>query len=321
MTNGFVTKKIGAQMLGETLLEARRKKSISIKALSRHLNIKKEYLEALEAGNFRSLPADIYIRSYLETLASYLELEQENLIGLYQQERGIQKQIKISSSSARKKNYKIPKIIITPRTFYIGLVSLIVLLLFVYLWYEFSGLSRLPKVNVYEPSYDQTIKDNVITLSGQTDPDALLTINDQLIYIDSSGSFKEKIGLQQGINVIKVQATNRLGRKSTIERKIIVEKPKELAKEEKKKTEYKNLELIITIKDRATWVHITTDGEVAYSGVMLPNSRQVFIAKEKIVLSSGKASATQAIFNGKDLGFLDGEGDVIRDKEFMKENN
>lgn len=321
MANNFVTKKISAQTLGEILLEARKRKSVSIKALSRYLNIKREYLEALETGNFKVLPADIYIRGYLESLASYLELNQENLVELYQQERGIQKQIRISSTNEKKKNYKIPKIIITPRTFYIGLVSLIVLLLFFYLWYEFSGLSRPPKINIYEPSYDQTIKDNIITLSGQTDPDALLTINDQLLYIDSFGSFKEKIGLQQGINILKIQATSRLGRKSIIERKIVVEKPKELVKEEKKKTEHKNVELIVTIKDRATWVHITTDGEIAYSGVMLPNSRQLFIAKEKIVLSSGKASATQAIFNGKDLGVLEGEGDVIRDKEFTKENN
>lgn len=324
MKNGFTAKSVGAQTLGEKLREAREKQKISLSELSRSLNIKKSYIESLEAGRYNKLPADVYSKGYLISLAQYLDMDFESLLALYKKERGIEKQIKKSRERKEIKTIR-PSFIITPRTFRLGLVILVVFGLFFYLWYEFSGLSRPPKLYLFEPNSDKTISEETITISGQTDPEATLSINGQVLHIEPSGNFKEKIGLQKGINVLKIQAINRLGKENTLERKIMVEKKAEVAKAERKEEEpggakeVEGLEMIVTVKDKATWLYVKTDEKLAYSGTMLPDSRQRFFAKEKITLSSGKASATYVFFNGRDLGALKAEGDVIRDMEFTKD--
>lgn len=323
MKNGFTTKSVGTKTLSEKLQEARHKAHVSLDKLSRILNIKKSYLEAFESGDYNKLPANVYAKGYLQTLCSSLQLDFNEVFDLYQKERGIKQQIKELKEKTKPKIIKPSSIIISPRTFRIGFVILVVIALFAYLWYEFSGLSRPPKLYLIEPSQDKTITSDTLTITGQTDPEVTLTINSQPIHIDTVGNFSEKIGLQKGLNLLRIQAQNRLGKIATIERKIMVEKLKETAKsrEETPKTEIKlsELEIILTVKERATWIHVETDDKVAYSGTMLPDSRQIFRAKEKIKLSSGKASATYIIFNGKDLGALKSEGDVVRDMEFTKD--
>jgi transcriptional regulator with XRE-family HTH domain len=319
MKNGFTTKSISAQTLAEKLKEAREKHDVSLEKLAHHLNIKKGYLEALETGQYHRLPAEVYASGYLKSLADYFGLNFFSLLKLYRKELGIEAQIK----KKKEKNKKIPapaNFVITPRVFRLAIITLIVLSLFGYLWYEFSGLSRPPKLVVFEPAYDKTISEETIVITGQTDSDATLSINDQFIYIDPQGNFKEKIGLQRGLNIIKIKAKNRLDRENIIERKIVVEMSKEritLPQEREKIID--GLEMIVTIKGEATWLTIKTDDEEAYAGTMLADSRQLFRAKEKITLSTGKASATYIVLNGKDLGPLQAEGDVVRDMEFTRE--
>lgn len=319
MNSGFITKSIGAQTLAEKLKETRERHDISLEKLAHVLNIRKDYLEALEQGQYHKLPAEVYIHGYLKSLADYFDLDFFSLLNLYKKEVSIEAQIK----KKKEKNKKITSptnFVITPRILRLAVIIAIVLSLFGYLWYELSGLSRPPKLVVFEPQSDRTISEETIIIVGQTDSDAILSINDQFIYIDPQGNFKEKIGLQRGLNIIKIKAQNRLGRENIIERKIVVEKPKKrITKPEEQEKVFEGLEMIVTIKGEATWLTVKTDDKEAYTGTMLADSRQVFRAKEKITLSTGKASATYIILNGKDLGALTAQGDVVRDREFTKE--
>ncbi|MEW6408243.1 MAG: RodZ domain-containing protein [Patescibacteria group bacterium] len=318
MRNGFTTKSIGAQTLAEKLKEIRERHDISLEKLARILNIRKDYLEALEQGQYHKLPAEVYIHGYLKSLADYFGLDFFSLLNLYKKEVSIEAQIK----TKKEKNKKITpptNFVITPRILRLAVIIVVVLSLFGYLWYEFSGLSRPPRLIVFEPQSDRTISEETITIVGQTDSDATLSINDQFIYIDPQGRFSEKIGLQKGLNIIKIKAQNRLGRENVIERKIVVEKPKKRVTSPKEQEKvFEGLEMIVTIKSEATWLTVKTDDKEAYAGTMLADSRQVFRAKEKITLSTGKASATYIILNGKDLGALEAEGDVVRDREFTR---
>lgn len=319
MNSGFTTKSIGAQTLSEKLKEMRERRDISLEKLAHILNIRKDYLEALEQGQYHRLPAEVYIRGYLKSLADYFGLDFLSLLNLYKKEVSIEAKIK----TKKEKNKKIThptNFVITPRILRLAIIIIIILSLFGYLWYEFSGLSRPPKLVIFEPQSDRTIPGETIIIVGQTDSDATLSINDQFIYIDPQGRFSEKIGLQNGLNIIKIKARNRLGRENVIERKIVVEKPKKrVTKPEEQEKTFEGLEMIVTIKGEATWLTVKTDGKEAYAGTMLADSRQVFRAKEKITLSTGKASATYIILNGKDLGALEAEGDVVRDREFTRQ--
>lgn len=324
--NGFTTRKIRAQTLGEKLIEARNNSKISLDNLAESLNIRKSYLEALEKGDYENLPADVYVRGYLKHYCEYFGLNYQELLKLYCQERGIEEQLKKAEKKDQKRSFKSTRIVITPRMIRIGLVIVVVFSLFFYIWYQISGLARPPYLNIIDPSQDKTIKDDVITMVGQTDPEASLFINDQPIYIDKDGNFKERIGLQKGVNILKVVARSRLGKESVIERKIIVKKEALAANEIKKNSEENQIKkekeegvkLIVMIENKATWIRIKEDGKIVYSGTMLPDSSQTFEAKKKITLSSGKANTTHVIFNGKDLGLLGKTSEPIREMEFSR---
>jgi cytoskeletal protein RodZ len=340
MTRGFTERKVKTtQMLGEKLEEARKALSLSFDEISKRTTIQKKYLESLEAGRYNELPADVYVTGYLKSYVDCLSLDWGEIYALYKKERGIEEKVKNFTKKKSVAKIRTSPITITPKMIRLSAAGLVVLGVFFYLWYQVSGLSRPPTLALTEPAQDKTVKEDIIIISGQTEEGASLTINSQPIHIDSSGNFRESVGLQRGLNNLRIVSLNRFGRQTLVERKIMVESSS-LAKsdsgteESKVEADTKNseglktaegqnsageLKFKVSIKEKATWVHVEEDGKVAYSGTMLPDSTQTFSAEERITLSSAKANTTYINFNGKDLGQLGETGEVVREMEFTKD--
>lgn len=336
MNSGFTTRKVKTtETLGEKLEEAREEASLSLDQLSKKLNIQKKYLENLESGKYSELPADVYVKGYLKSYADCLGINYGELLKLYDRERGIEE--KINNFQEKKKDifHSVP-IVITPKMLQISAIVLVILGIFFYLWYQVSGLSRSPDLSLNNPIQDKTVTESTITIVGSVELDSSLTINEQPIHVDSDGNFKESIGLQEGVNVLKVTASNRFGKQTTIERRVMYEPTVSLAQDNNEPdmedqevelsadsgenaTLVEGVYLKVSIKERATWVQVEEDNKIVYSGTMLPDSMQEFKAKEKITLSSGKANTTYVNFNGKDLGALGEAGEVIREMNFTED--
>lgn len=337
MNNGFKERKVKSdQALGDKLEEARKDKSLSLSEVAEKINIQKQYLEYLEKGKYSKLPASVYTLGYLRSYAKFLDLDIDKIIKIYKREQGLER---IINSPKKEKNDFLSSfpVIITPKMIQISAIVLVVLGIVFYLWYQVSGLSRPPELEIFDPEQDKTVSEDLVVITGRADLDSVVAINEQPIHIDSQGNFKENISLQKGLNVLTIKASNRFNKNKTIERKIMYEPSEEVAlnnsneaeegseqkkegEEEKDKKEIKDkVYLKITIKEKATWIHVEADNKIVYSGTMLPDSKQEFIAKEKIVLSSGKANTTYVNFNGKELGALGEVGEVIREMIFTKD--
>jgi len=63
------------QTLGATLAKAREEKGISIAKASSDLRLNKDYLRALESGDWSELPGRFYVRGFLRQYADYLEVD------------------------------------------------------------------------------------------------------------------------------------------------------------------------------------------------------------------------------------------------------
>ena len=74
----------------------------------------------------------------------------------------------------------------------------------------------------------------------------------------------------------------------------------------------------IYVAPSPTWLSIEADGNLVYSGVLLPESVQKIEAKEFISVTTGKGNQTYAKINGKDLGTLSDDSGVVRDVKFNK---
>ncbi len=333
MNQEFTIKKVGgADTIGDIFQERRRRDVLSLEDAATKLRIQTKYLKALEQGKYKELPADVYIRGFIKSYAEYLGLDSEAMLKLYKTERNIIENIDKKNNEAgadEVKEFRKFRIVVTPKLAKIALTILIIAGLIFYLWYQISGLSAAPKLLVKEPLSDITIAEDSIIIIGETKAGADVTINGQNVYVDAEGNFKESVALQEGLNNLRIVSSNRLNKENIVERKIMVERAEEVAvisdtdedsgEDEKPADVIKEIELVVSIKDLATWIHVEEDGKIAYSGTMLPDSEQTFKAKENITLSSGKASSTYVTFNGKEIGALGDNAEVIRDMKFTKE--
>ncbi len=333
MNNNFKIRKVkSTQSLGEKLEAARKRRtSLSLEDIAKKINIQREYLYYLEKGKYDKLPADVYVHGYLKSYAKFLKINLSSVLKIYNKERNIENKITNFKQDKKKFITSVP-IVVTPRMIQIFFIVLVTFGIVFYLWYQVSGLSRPPKLVVYNLDQDKTVNDETITVFGQSDLDSDLTINDQPIFVDSEGNFKETVSLQSGVNILRIVATNRFEKENVVERKIMYDAPEELvAKKDNNENEQvessknnvennnKEIYLTVSIKDRATWIYVKEDNKIAYSGTMLPDSKQEFRAKENITISSGKADTTYVNFNGEDLGALGNTGEVIREMAFTRD--
>lgn len=326
MFSGFVRKKIeSASSLGERLKRARLEANVSLDDLASVTKIPKSYLMFLEEGQYDQLPADVYVRGYLKAYIRCLGLDDHEMLELYKRERGIQENVKKSKTKIKKSKINF---IITPKMIKIAGIVLLVLGLFFYLWIQLHTLAAPPKLEITNPVSDLTINQDTIKIKGKTEPEVELFINDQQVSLDSQGNFEETIGLTKGMNTLNIKAKSKVGKETSVLRKILVEAAQEVAGEQDIKALTSSsdtgkcteeLELTITVKDDPTWLHILEDDKVVFSGVAPVNFSQTFRAQEKITISTGKAHTTFVEFCGKDLGSLGQKGEVIKDKEFTKE--
>ncbi|MFA6296528.1 MAG: RodZ domain-containing protein [Patescibacteria group bacterium] len=341
---GFTTHRLkSAETLGERLQNAREEANLTLKEISQSIRVRETYIRYLEEGRYSELPADVYVRGFLRSYCNYVGIDFQAALNIYKNERGIQENIKKSKEPAPLSSYKSNSFVITPRLIKICLVCLAVFVMFLYIWFQLSGLSKPPVLTILDPSEDKTVNDDVIVLVGETDLEAEVKINDQPIQVDGSGKFKETVALQDGLNILKIVANNKFGKSTEVKRNIMVELTGDLERQKENEKlalrgEYKKeepvkdpnskdknktpttpvkqeSELVITVVDKAAWIQIKADDRLIYSGMMLPDASQTFKAKEKFFVSSGKADKTKAVLNGKDLGFLGKEGEVVRDKE------
>ena len=70
--------------LESLLTRAREKLSLSQKDIASRLNLKEEYIVALDANDFDKLPAPTYVRGYIRSYARALNLNADSLINLYE---------------------------------------------------------------------------------------------------------------------------------------------------------------------------------------------------------------------------------------------
>jgi len=88
--------------VGEILKEVRKGKRISIDKAAADTKLSVFYLEAIEANNWRVLPAPPYIRGYLRLYASYLGLTPDKIITQYEEQTAPS----IPETKIKKTNYK-----------------------------------------------------------------------------------------------------------------------------------------------------------------------------------------------------------------------
>lgn len=317
----FTTKRVKTQTLGEYLASLRQKSGLPLSEIAKISQVQPKYLIALEQGFLERLPPPVYVKGFLKSLAKIYGVEPQILLQQYLAEHEIAHNVKILAESKPKLPVAIPRFILNPKTLTFGAVVLLGLLSFGYLYFQVSSLNRPPKLEVFSPEKDGIMNSSLLLVLGKAEPGSSVTLNNQPIIADANGEFRENLSLAPGSNQLVIRAVNKFGRETVLTRSIIYQE-KEIAgvstsSEASLADEVREgLTLEVIIGDQAAWIYLEADGVEKYSGTMLPNSRRLIEASERIVLTTGNAGYTRVILSGEDLGILGKEGEVIRDIEF-----
>jgi len=216
----FVPKKISHdESWGEKLQQARLVKKLKIEDIARQINIRPEYLTALEEERFEKLPAGLYGKNYIREYASFLGLNVKEAL------KGWDEQIQNSSPDdpfsrkvlARHKFIIFPKII---RNLFI--VSAIVIC-FLYLSFYFKRIILPPELIITQPAANLALSATNITISGQTEAETEITINGELVLNNHDGYFTQTVNLKKGLNNIIIKAKKKYSREQIVTRQILVE--------------------------------------------------------------------------------------------------
>lgn len=204
-------------VLAKKLKEAREQNKIKLDDLAVVTKISSRILLNLESGNFSKLPAPVYIRGILKVYAENFNLdESELMIAYFEETKGVEQE-------TTEINYKDRKMNFSPK--YLNYIFLSLFLLFIagYLFYQFNSLNSAPKIFV-EPGSDFITAADTLIFKGKIRPsDAKFTINNQQIIISEAGEFKQEFFLRHGSNIFVLAAINKYGKKTEVVRKVLRE--------------------------------------------------------------------------------------------------
>jgi cytoskeletal protein RodZ len=307
------------ETLGEKLAKKRAALGYDLKEAERATRIRAKYIEFLEAGRFEKLPPDVYVQGFLKNYSTFLKLDSDKVIRLYKKERGIRENVKkavMPSPKKTSKKLKAPKVVITPTRLLISSAIFGTLLVLAYLGWQISILAAPPKLEVKSPTDNIKVEGDSLVVEGKTDAGADVFINDVSIGVDPDGNFKEKISLQEGLNLVKVSAKNKMN-KTTQTTKTVLAK---LAAITTVTTTQTGLDVKLDIGPNSDSVYIEVDGKplTDKNVLMLPGSSQTIHATTKIVISATDGGSVRVNLNGKDLGTLGKAGEKVTKKEFNK---
>jgi len=216
MTN-FIPKKLPLdETLGERLRQARSLKKLKVEEVAKILQIRPEYISALEEENWEKLPAGLYGKNFLKQYARFLKLNTKELL----------KQASTTEATSNPFSQKIVaknKFIVFPKIVKNAIIIITVLACLLYLATYSKKIFLPPELIITAPSQNLLIHDNIITVSGQTEAGAEVRINNEITLNNDNGAFSQTINLKKGLNNIIISAQKKYSQSQTVTRQILVE--------------------------------------------------------------------------------------------------
>ncbi len=339
MSKDFARKKVDSLTLGEKLVSLRKDHQVSVNEFSRQTKIRKKYVEAIESGDYDVLPSAVYIRGFIRSYEAYFGLPEDSLVKHFDREYQIHENISHKGIADPFVDYKkrtfFSQYIITPRLLFAMAIILCIGGIGVYIYRDVVQFLQAPPLDVRTPTSGQSVDTSQVVVSGTTHPEAFVYLNDEILPVDTDGSFEESVSLSSGENVLLLRSEGKSGEKT--EQKIVVISTFEAQKD----TETENLiqegeiddlsnRQIVPEKDVITltlqaqervFVSVLTDGVGVFSETLEAGAEKTFEATENIVLTAGIGNVLLVTHNEKDFGLLDTSEGPVNDVEFGRDYN
>ncbi len=204
--------------ISEILQDKRIENGYSLDNVVKATKIKKQFIIAIEDGRYFDLPSESYALGFIKNYATYVGIDKNKAAALFRREyEGGQGKILPTFKSKDKSIKKI--VIFTPRN---SMIALVVFVVFGYIAFQYSSYFLGPKLEVLEPKDQMIVKNNIVEVSGKTDPYATVLINNEESYVQLDGTFKKTLYLFEGNRDITIDSKNRNGKNTRKVIKVVV---------------------------------------------------------------------------------------------------
>ncbi len=203
---------------GEKLRLARRFKNLKIDDVAKELNIRPEYLLALEDERLEELPAGLYGKNFIKEYASFLGLNVKEIIENWDEQT-------LNNSPEDPFSRKIlarHKFIIFPKLIRNLIIIAAILICFLYLSFYFKKIISPPLLIISSPATNLATSGTNITIAGQTEIEAEVKINGEIVLNNHNGYFSQTINLKKGLNNIIIKSKKKYSREQVVSRQILV---------------------------------------------------------------------------------------------------
>lgn len=216
----FIPKKLSTpENLGNKLRQTRLFKNLKIEEVAKKLNIRQEYLVALEEEQYDKLPSGLYGKKFLKEYVLFLGLKPQEYLEFWHQEN----EIGFAINPFQQKIIKKSHFLIFPKIIKNILISLAVLICFLYLLFYFKKIFLPPNLTVTQPAKNLVTKENSLLITGQTEKEAEVKINGELVLNNHDGVFSQTVNLKKGLNSLVIKSKKKYSQEKIITRQILVE--------------------------------------------------------------------------------------------------
>ncbi len=201
--------------LPERLYAARERKGVDLYRAERDTKIRARYLSALERGEYKELPGDVYTKGFLRNYANYLGLDAEEVVSQWRRERGDTQPGKTVLTVPRPIAQSRPGLQFSPGVVVAALLTLMIVGIGVWLGVQVMRFAKPPTLAITVPR-EATVKldetATTYTLEGTSIPGATISIEmaggTRTASADSTGRWSLTVDLRRGANEYKIDATD-----------------------------------------------------------------------------------------------------------------
>ena len=271
-------------MIGETLRAERERQGLSIKDIEKGTSIRALYIDAIEKGDYKTLPGDVYTKGFIRNYANFLKIDANAAVKQYNEENHPEEvaakeaaaRAEAAAKAEQDKAYAAKEArasrhaSVRPRE------------------------ERRPTISDFEQRVEsahhrQTLILGIVAV-------VVIVAGAYLLF----GMDDDAVATKQPQTKVTTQAKKPASEAA---------KPA-AAKQEKQEKAYTDVEISAKFSEKC-WVSVKADGNTVFEGTIQKGESKSWKADKELKLTAGNAAAVDLTFNGEPKGTLGGEGEVV----------
>jgi len=276
-------------MIGDTLRREREKQNLTIKDIEQGTSIRSLYIDAIETGEYQTLPGEVYTKGFIRNYANFLKLDPDACVEQYLAEKSpadtIENEINEFREAPVVKQHR-PK----------------------------------PTAAHQQPSKSSGGGGSMALVAASL----LLIVGGAFVLL---GFTDDKTADRKTARPAPVAAARGVAQaipeENESEKVVLPSSSPSVSSEnaaepvsKRKAAASSDVEIVASFTDQC-WTRVVADGQVVYEGIPSPGNTLTWTGKDSIAITMGNAGAIELTHNGQRLGKAGNVGQVV-DKVFTR---